>query len=99
MTDPARTVTGGVDTHKDTHVVGALDGLGQVLGTEAFPATGAGYQMLRIVNIGVVTASPILPTPSGPPGPCSPAKPAAFPSPPPAASRRSGSSRSLVAAP
>lgn len=46
MTDPACTVTGGVDTHKDTHVVAALDGLGQVLGSEAFPATATGYRAL-----------------------------------------------------
>jgi transposase len=46
MTDPARTVTGGVDTHKDTHVAAALDGLGRLLGTESFPATTAGYQHL-----------------------------------------------------
>ena len=46
MTDPTRTVTGGVDTHKDTHVAAALDGLGRLLGTEAFPATTAGYRRL-----------------------------------------------------
>jgi transposase len=46
MTDPARTVTGGVDTHKDAHVAAALDGLGRLLGTESFPATAAGYQRL-----------------------------------------------------
>jgi transposase len=46
MTDPARTVTGGDDTHKDTHVAAALDELGRVLGTESFPATAAGYQRL-----------------------------------------------------
>ena len=39
MTDTRRRVTGGVDTHKDTHVAAALDELGRVLGTEAFPAT------------------------------------------------------------
>jgi transposase len=46
MTDQVRTVTGGVDSHKDTHVVAALDGLGQVLGTKAFPVTAAGYRAL-----------------------------------------------------
>jgi transposase len=46
MTDPARTVTGGVDTHKDAHVAAALDGLGRVLGTESFPATATGYRRL-----------------------------------------------------
>ncbi len=39
-------VTGGVDTHKDTHVAAALDGFGQVLGTESFPTTTAGYRRL-----------------------------------------------------
>jgi transposase len=47
MADPARTVTGGVDTHKDAHVAAALDGLGRVLGTRSFPATTAGYRRLR----------------------------------------------------
>jgi transposase len=46
MTDLEVHVTGGVDTHKDTHVAAALDQLGRVLGTEAFPATAAGYQAL-----------------------------------------------------
>jgi transposase len=46
MTDPTRTVTGGVDTHKDTHVAAALDGFGRVLGTESFPATTPGYRQL-----------------------------------------------------
>lgn len=46
MTDPTRRITGGVDTHKDAHVAAALDGLGQVLGTESFPATPAGYRRL-----------------------------------------------------
>jgi transposase len=46
MTDRTRMVTGGVDTHKDTHVAAALDGFGQVLGTESFPTTTAGYRRL-----------------------------------------------------
>ena len=46
MADSARTVTGGVDTHKDAHVAAALDGLGRLLGTESFPITAAGYQRL-----------------------------------------------------
>ncbi len=46
MTDLDRCVTGGVDTHKDTHVAAALDQLGRVLGTEAFPTTPAGYRAL-----------------------------------------------------
>lgn len=39
-------VTGGVDTHKDTHTAAALDGVGRVLGTRTFPATTAGYAAL-----------------------------------------------------
>ena len=51
-------VTGGVDTHKDTHVAAALDGLGRLLGTESFPATTAGYrQLLRwLRGFGEITA-------------------------------------------
>ena len=41
MTDPARSVIGGVDTHKDLHVVAAIDGLGRMLGHETFPADAA----------------------------------------------------------
>ena len=39
-------VTGGVDTHQDLHVAAALDQLGRVLGTHAFPTTVAGYRAL-----------------------------------------------------
>jgi transposase len=39
-------VTGGVDTHKDTHVAAARDHLGRVLGTRTFPATTTGYHTL-----------------------------------------------------
>ena len=39
-------VTGGVDTHKDTHVAAAKDALGRILGTQAFPATTAGFTAL-----------------------------------------------------
>ncbi len=41
-----RPITGGVDTHADTHVAAALDGIGGVLGTESFPTTPAGYASL-----------------------------------------------------
>jgi hypothetical protein len=37
-------VTGGVDTHADVHVAAAVDQVGRVLGTQAFPATTAGYR-------------------------------------------------------
>lgn len=39
-------VTGGIDTHADTHTVAALDHLGRVLGHQSFPATPAGYTRL-----------------------------------------------------
>ena len=40
-------VTGGVDTHKDKHVVAALDQVGRLLGIAEFPATTAGYRQLH----------------------------------------------------
>ena len=46
MTDKPRRVTGGVDTHKDSHLAAALDELGRVLGTEVFPTTSDGYRQL-----------------------------------------------------
>ena len=39
-------MTGGVDTHADTHVVAALDGIGGLLGVQEFAATPAGYARL-----------------------------------------------------
>jgi hypothetical protein len=42
----ARTITGGVDTHADTHVAAALDPVGGLLGVQEFPATAAGYARL-----------------------------------------------------
>jgi transposase len=39
-------ITGGVDTHKDTHTVAALDSAGRVLGTEQFTTTRAGFTAL-----------------------------------------------------
>lgn len=40
-------VTGGVDTHSDTHVAAALDSItARLLGTKSFPATPAGYREL-----------------------------------------------------
>jgi transposase len=44
MTDARRRVTGGVDTHRDVHVVAALDERGVEIGVEVFPATPAGYR-------------------------------------------------------
>ncbi len=39
-------VVGGVDTHKDTHVVVALDHLGRQLGASSFPSTANGCRAL-----------------------------------------------------
>jgi transposase len=46
MVDASRTITGGVDTHKELHVAAAVDGLGRLLGTEQFPTTARGYREL-----------------------------------------------------
>ena len=37
-------VTGGVDTHGDTHNAAVIDAVGRLLGTEQFPATRPGYR-------------------------------------------------------
>jgi transposase len=54
-------VTGGVDTHLDTHTAAVVDQVGRVLGSEQFPATPAGYAALvawlrgfgRLTQVGV----------------------------------------------
>ena len=46
MTQPGIEVTGGVDTHQDTHTVAAVDSVGRVLGSAQFPATASGYAAL-----------------------------------------------------
>jgi transposase len=54
-------VTGGVDTHTDTHTAAALDEMGRLLGHQTFPATAAGYTQLlrwltklgRVATVGV----------------------------------------------
>src|SRR5712691_4164422 len=46
IVEEARPVTGGVDTHADTHVAAALDPVGGLPGVEEFPATAAGYARL-----------------------------------------------------
>jgi transposase len=45
MTETARCVTAGVDTHRDVHVVAVLDERGTQLGCEPFGADPAGYRM------------------------------------------------------
>jgi transposase len=49
-------VTGGVDTHADTHVAAAIDHNGGLLGIESFPADPAGYESLLgwLVGLGEV---------------------------------------------
>ncbi len=42
----ASLITGGVDTHKDTHTAAALDSMGRSLGNKTFPASAAGYVAL-----------------------------------------------------
>jgi len=39
-------VTGGVDTHADTHVAAAIDDNGGLLGVESFPADASGFEGL-----------------------------------------------------
>jgi transposase len=46
MTQQVVQVTGGVDTHKDTHTAAAVDAVGRVLGSAQFAATAAGYAAL-----------------------------------------------------
>jgi transposase len=43
-----REITGGVDTHKDTHTAAAVDSAGRVLGSEQFEANAAGYRRLLV---------------------------------------------------
>ena len=42
-----RLITGGVDTHLDTHVAAVVDANGGVLGVESFPTTTAGFAELH----------------------------------------------------
>ena len=46
VTNLARSVTGGVDTHLAVHVAAALDERGALLGVESFNTTAAGYKKL-----------------------------------------------------
>jgi transposase len=46
MTTTTIEVTGGVDTHRDTHHALGLDQVGRLLGAQEFPAEPAGYQQL-----------------------------------------------------
>ena len=46
MAETARHVTAGADTHRDQHVVAALDERGAELGVRSFPTTPAGHRAL-----------------------------------------------------
>lgn len=46
MHDQNTEVTGGVDTHGETHVAAVLNNTGRILATSSFPATLAGYRQL-----------------------------------------------------
>ncbi len=46
VTNLARSITGGVDTHLDVHVAAALDERGTLLGTESFATTQGSYKKL-----------------------------------------------------
>lgn len=43
MVEDQPTIIGGVDTHRDTHTVAAIDERGQELGHATFPTTASGY--------------------------------------------------------
>jgi transposase len=43
---PDLEITGGVDTHRDTHTAAAVDQAGRMLGHRTFPTTDAGYVAL-----------------------------------------------------
>lgn len=45
-TRPQLEITGGVDTHRDTHTAAAIDQTGRMLGHAEFPTTRAGYAAL-----------------------------------------------------
>ena len=54
----ARSVLGGVDTHKEVHVAAVIDDLGRILATAEFPATRHGYRRLLawLVSFGELVA-------------------------------------------
>jgi len=44
LADPSRGVVGGVDTHKEAHVIAVIDEVGHILGTAEFATTLAGHK-------------------------------------------------------
>jgi len=53
---PREEVVLGVDTHKDLHVAAVITRIGELLGSQSFPATAAGYRQLleRALGFGPV---------------------------------------------
>lgn len=47
IVEVTRPITGGVDTHLDTHVAAAVDSNGGLLGVESFPTTTVGFAELH----------------------------------------------------
>ena len=67
IVEDRRAITGGVDTHADTHVAAALDPIGGLLGVQEFPVTPAGYARLlgwlggfgTVALVGIVVGAPL----------------------------------------
>jgi transposase len=57
MTTETIGVTGGIDTHSNTHHAAALDEVGRLLGTREFQAHPAGYHQLLdwLASFGTIT--------------------------------------------
>ena len=51
MTTTTIEVTGGVDTHRDTHHAAALDQIGRLLGTQEFPADPGALETRRPADL------------------------------------------------
>jgi transposase len=56
IVEAARPITGGVDTHLDTHVAAVVDSNGGLLGVESFPTTTVGFAALQdwLVSFGAL---------------------------------------------
>ena len=66
-------VTGGVDTHKDTHTAAVVDAAGRVLGTASSPTTAAGYA--RAAGLAALASASWSRSGSRAPGPTAPGWP------------------------
>ena len=75
MTSPV--VVGGVDTHKELHVVAVVDAQDRVIGTASFSTTRAGYRArvrwmpASVTSSGWGWSAPVMPLAESPQG-CSP---------------------------